>query len=457
MVDPVLGGGRGGETGYGKSPTVPAQNSDPRFRRGAGGAGGIFGPDASATTPASLSAIGLVALPGADGSPDALGALLGLVPIGGTVGSSPFQDGDPTNDFWGVALDQTGSMILGEISRLRAGAGGGAGGDSVRSAVFPHPAFAPNTDDKGGPGGGGGGALHLRSRGRVRLFNGATGVHGSILANGGDGARGQLIQYQGNFFTKCGPGGGGGSGGHVVIETLTSIDFGSGQEAIQARGGAGGPATQGLGVAAREAKGISLFVVPADAEGLSREALVLYDATKRVSALTLDRVRVTEADRLGAPGEAWDAVAAAHRRHAVGFAAETAGSAQGALTMAVEYAKVREQFGSPIGRFQGVKHRCAEMYVDVESARSLTYYAAWAVDHAPDEAPTYASMALARAAEAADTAGEECIQIHGAIGFTWECDAHLYYKRGRYSRIAFGAPDEHYEQVLTNRLANGDR
>jgi alkylation response protein AidB-like acyl-CoA dehydrogenase len=111
---------------------------------------------------------------------------------------------------------------------------------------------------------------------------------------------------------------------------------------------------------------------------------------------------------------------------------------------------VRKQFGHPIGRFQGVKHPLAEIYVAVESARSLTYYASWALDNLPDAA-RYVSMAKAYASEALDRAGEECIQIHGAIGFTWECDAHLFYKRGRYCRNLLGSPEYHRERVLASQ------
>ena len=201
-------------------------------------------------------------------------------------------------------------------------------------------------------------------------------------------------------------------------------------------------------VAAREGKGISLFVVPADTPGVTVTPLVLVDATKPAAEVRLTGAQVPASARLGAAGGAWPTLARLVDRLTIAHAAEMVGAADAALTMAVEYAKVRQQFGSPIGRFQGVKHRCAELLCDVESARSLVYYGAWAVDHAPAEAPQYASMAKALASEALDQAGEECVQIHGAIGYTWECHAHLFYKRGRQSHVWLGAPDEHYERVL---------
>jgi len=201
-------------------------------------------------------------------------------------------------------------------------------------------------------------------------------------------------------------------------------------------------------IAARVGEGISCFAVPADTPGLVVTPLVVVDATKPAAEVRLRDVRVPAEARLGPAGDAWPAVVRVLDRLTVGLAAEMIGAADGALTMAVEYAKVRRQFGAPIGRFQGVKHRCAELLVDLESARSLVYYAAWAADHAPDELASYAAMAKAAASDALDAAGEECIQIHGAIGYTWECHAHLFYKRGRHCHVWMGAPDEHYERVL---------
>lgn len=209
-------------------------------------------------------------------------------------------------------------------------------------------------------------------------------------------------------------------------------------------------------VAAREGQGVSLFAVPADTPGVTVNALVVVDATKPAAEVRLAGAVVPASARLraagasnGPAGDAWPTLARLLDRQTITHAAEMVGSADAALRMAVEYAKVRQQFGSPIGRFQGVKHRCAEMLCDVESARSLVYYAAWAVDSAPEQVPQYAAMAKALASEALDTAGEECVQIHGAIGYTWECHAHLFYKRGRQSHVWLGAPDEHYERVMT--------
>ena len=164
----------------------------------------------------------------------------------------------------------------------------------------------------------------------------------------------------------------------------------------------------------------------------------------------VEQGQTIEVERLGEPGDAWNELSGAIEAATVALAAEMVGAADATVRLTAEYAKVREQFGQPIGRFQGVKHRLAELYVLVESARSLVYYASWAVDHA-DDSSRHVSMAKALASEALDDAGENCVQTHGAIGFTWECDAHLYYKRGRFCRNFMGAPEYHREQLFAAR------
>lgn len=200
-------------------------------------------------------------------------------------------------------------------------------------------------------------------------------------------------------------------------------------------------------VAAREKGGVSLFVVPADAAGVRVTPLRLIDPTVRAAEVVLDGVSLEVSSRLGAAGGAWPELAKVLDAGTVVLAAEMVGAADAALRLTTEYAKVRKQFGEVIGRFQGVKHRLAEILVDVESSRSLVYFASWAVDHTPDAA-AQVSMAKAYASIALDRAGEDGIQIHGAVGFTWECDAHLYYKRGRYCRSLGGSPEYHHERLL---------
>ncbi len=208
-----------------------------------------------------------------------------------------------------------------------------------------------------------------------------------------------------------------------------------------------GQAADLLLVAAREHGGVSLFAVPAGAAGVTITPLRTIDQTMRAAEVVFDGVAADADSRLGRPGGAWQELARVLDAATVALAAEMVGAADAALRLATEYAKIRKQFGQPIGRFQGVKHRLAEILVDVESARSLVYFASWAVDNAAD-ARGHVSMAKAYASIALDRAGEDGIQIHGAVGFTWECDAHLYYKRGRYCRSIDGSPEYHHERLL---------
>jgi alkylation response protein AidB-like acyl-CoA dehydrogenase len=198
--------------------------------------------------------------------------------------------------------------------------------------------------------------------------------------------------------------------------------------------------------AARTGEGVALFAVAADASGLRASALEAVDPTQRVARLDFEDVAVSTSNHLHGD-DVMTVIDRALDDATVAACAEMVGAADAAVEMAAEYAKVRRQFGQPIGRFQGVKHTLAELHVAVESARSLTYFASWAVDNAAD-ARAAVSMAKAQASEALDRAGEEGIQLHGAIGYTWECDAQLYYKRGRYARNAFGSPEYHYDRVL---------
>jgi alkylation response protein AidB-like acyl-CoA dehydrogenase len=123
------------------------------------------------------------------------------------------------------------------------------------------------------------------------------------------------------------------------------------------------------------------------------------------------------------------------------------GAAEANLQLAVDYAKQRIQFGSPIGRYQGVKHPLAEMYQALESFKSLLYYAAWALDERPEEAARYVSMAKAQASDCVARIGIDAIQIHGAVGYTWEYDPQLYLKRSKWSRAMYGDAEHHYDRI----------
>jgi alkylation response protein AidB-like acyl-CoA dehydrogenase len=193
--------------------------------------------------------------------------------------------------------------------------------------------------------------------------------------------------------------------------------------------------------------GIGLFLVPKDAAGLEVTLLPTMDQTRKLCEVKLTDVRVSRDGVLGAAGSGWAPLARVIQRATVALCAEMCGGAQRVLDMTTEYAKIRIAFGKPIGSYQGVKHRAADMLVDVENAKSLTYYAAWAVDENAPEAALSASMAKAYVSDAFRKVAGAGIQLHGGIGFTWEHDLHLYFKRAKSSEFAFGDATYHRERV----------
>ena len=206
-------------------------------------------------------------------------------------------------------------------------------------------------------------------------------------------------------------------------------------------------------VAARAAgtggtEGISFFTVAGDAEGLTRTSLPTMDQTRKRAKLEFSDVK---AQLLGEEGAGWAALSKTLDQAAVCLAAEQVGGAQKCLDMSVDYAKNRIQFGRPIGSFQAIKHKCADMLLEVESSKSAAYYAGWAAAEDNDELPVVASLAKSYCSEAYFHAAAENIQIHGGIGFTWEHDAHLYFKRAKSSEILFGDPTYHRE-LLAQRI-----
>jgi alkylation response protein AidB-like acyl-CoA dehydrogenase len=144
-----------------------------------------------------------------------------------------------------------------------------------------------------------------------------------------------------------------------------------------------------------------------------------------------------------------DAVRAHVDRGAVAYSAELLGAAARCLDLAVAYARERVQFGRPIGSFQAVKHRCADMLVDVEGMRSTAWWAAWCLSVGDDETPVAASTAKAWCSDASDRVLRSALQVHGGIGFTWECDVHLYLKRVQLDRVAFGTAAFHRDRLAT--------
>jgi alkylation response protein AidB-like acyl-CoA dehydrogenase len=197
-------------------------------------------------------------------------------------------------------------------------------------------------------------------------------------------------------------------------------------------------------VAARAWSGVSLFAVEGEAAGLARTSLPALDQTRKLARLELTR---TPARLVGAEGGAWPGLSRTLDLAAIGLASEQVGGAQRCLDMSVEYAKVRYQFGRPIGSFQVIKHRCADMLLEVESARSAAQYAAWAAAEDSPEVPVVASLAKATCSEAYFRVAAENIQIHGGIGFTWEHDAHLYFKRAKSSQLFLGDAAYHREHL----------
>ena len=182
------------------------------------------------------------------------------------------------------------------------------------------------------------------------------------------------------------------------------------------------------------AEGDGAKVVEADAADI--EPLELIDATRRYA-----RVSASGGESLSGD------VAPGVDRVMVAVAAELTGIAQRAMEMAVQYAKEREQFGRPIGSYQAVSHQCARMLYDTEEARSLTYYAAWAADAEPETLPLAASMAKARASDAAWSVAAASLQVHGGIGFTWEHDLQFWLKRARVDGELYGTARQHRDRV----------
>jgi alkylation response protein AidB-like acyl-CoA dehydrogenase len=200
--------------------------------------------------------------------------------------------------------------------------------------------------------------------------------------------------------------------------------------------------------AARTDAGISLFAVAGDAGGLTRTSLSTMDQTRKQARLEYVDV---EGTLIGTDGAGWDVLSQVLDLAAVALAAEQVGGSQEVLEMAVQYAKDRVQFGRPIGSFQAIKHKCADMLLEVESAKSAAYYAGWCASELNDELPSVASLAKAYCSEAYFHAAAENIQIHGGIGFTWEHPAHLYFKRAKSSELLFGDPTYHRE-LLAQRI-----
>jgi alkylation response protein AidB-like acyl-CoA dehydrogenase len=197
-------------------------------------------------------------------------------------------------------------------------------------------------------------------------------------------------------------------------------------------------------VSAHTDTGVSLFAVTPGA-GVDITSLTTLDMTRRQANLEFDHA---PAQLIGAAGESKGAIDAALSAGLAALAAEQVGGARRAMEMSVEYAKIREQFGRPIGSFQAIKHKCADMLLEVESSTSAAYAAGAAIDENSSETALLASLAKSYCSEAFFHVAAETIQVHGGIGFTWEHPAHLYFRRAKASELLFGNPVHHRERIL---------
>ena len=196
--------------------------------------------------------------------------------------------------------------------------------------------------------------------------------------------------------------------------------------------------------------GVSLFLVERGAKGLRVKPQETFDISRRTGEVQLRDVQVPKAALVGPEGGGWPLVARLLDLACIGIAADSIGGAWRAIEMAVEYAKVREQFGRKIGSFQALKHMAAEMVADVEPTRSLMWFAAYAYDARPvREAARAAAMAKAALGDVYSRTVRRAVEIHGGIGFTWEYDLHLWFKRAHVNELAYGDPAFHRERVAT--------
>ena len=191
-----------------------------------------------------------------------------------------------------------------------------------------------------------------------------------------------------------------------------------------------------------------VFVVDSKARGLKISPMSGMDLTRKLYVVEFSNTPAEEIGSTKNLPQAFNIAAAA-------LAAELVGGMQRTLEITVEYAKTRKQFGKPIGMFQAVQHQCADMYLETESSRSAVYYAGWALEENSPDAATAVSIAKMYASDAGRTVGNRGIQIHGGMGFTWENDVHLYYRRAKASETAFGDATFHRERIASMVIDSG--
>lgn len=188
-------------------------------------------------------------------------------------------------------------------------------------------------------------------------------------------------------------------------------------------------------VLARSDAGLSLYLVDLNGPGVRRQAVETIDPTRSHARLTFDKA---PGELLGEPGKGWEISETVLDRAAILVAFEQVGGAQACLDMAVEHAKNRYAFGRPIGSFQAIKHKLADIYIATELARANAYYGAWALTANASDLPVAAAAARVAASDAFNHAAREGLQTHGGMGFTWEFDCHLFYRRAKLLSLALG-------------------
>jgi alkylation response protein AidB-like acyl-CoA dehydrogenase len=192
-------------------------------------------------------------------------------------------------------------------------------------------------------------------------------------------------------------------------------------------------------------EGITFFTVDGSSAGLEKKLLKTMDPTRKLAHLTFSEV---DARLLGEEAQGSEAALRTQDQAVIALANEMVGGAQSLLDSAIEYSKIRMQFGRVIGSFQAIKHKCADMLIELELAKSAAYYAAAALDDAGSNITVLASMAKSAAGDAYMHIAAETIQIHGGIGFTWDQDTHLWFKRAKSSEVFFGDPAYHRERMI---------
>jgi alkylation response protein AidB-like acyl-CoA dehydrogenase len=236
------------------------------------------------------------------------------------------------------------------------------------------------------------------------------------------------------------------AGGFLLDGTKLFVEYGAEADLVLAAFRTARPKPK-----AGDFDGVGLFAVPGGARGVKKEPLVGLDETRRSAELRFRGVALPKTALLaGETARGADSARALRRAldaTAIGLAAESLGGAERALERAVEYVKVREQFGRAVGSFQAVQHMAADAAAKIEPARALVWYAAWAFDARPKEAPLAASMAKAACCDVYRFVARTAVEMHGGIGFTWENDMHFFLKRSLANAAAGGDSDWHRERV----------